>query len=76
MAEVDLPALDIWQGGLLLDGVEVDDVRSDPLFEQPGLCFDHAFGRGPLASPAADRQARAFGVVNVAYHLPRYGSSG
>jgi hypothetical protein len=71
MAEVELPVLDVRDRGLLLADLEVVDVRPDALFDRPGLCFDHAFGGGPLASPEADRQARAFGVVNVAYHLHR-----
>jgi hypothetical protein len=56
---------------LVLADLEVVDVRCGCLFDQPDLCFDHAFGGGPLASPSADRRARAFGVVNVAYHLRR-----
>jgi hypothetical protein len=71
MREVDLPVLEVQERGLALAGLEVVDVRPGPLFDQTSLCFDHAFGGGPLASPAADRQARAFGVVNVAYHLRR-----
>lgn len=69
--EVDLPVREVRERGLVLADLEVDDVRPGSLFDQPDLCFEHAFGGGPLASPAADRQARAFGVVNVAYHLRR-----
>src|SRR5262249_15855819 len=71
IGEVDLPVLEVRERGLVLAGVEVVDVRPGSLFDQRDLCFEHAFGGGPLASPAADRQARAFGVVNVAYHLRR-----
>jgi hypothetical protein len=33
--------------------------------------FDPAAGGGPLVGAAVDRQARAFGVVNAAYHAQR-----
>jgi hypothetical protein len=35
------------------------------------LVFDPSAGGGPLAGAAADRAARAFGVVNVAFHTQR-----
>ena len=69
--EVDLPVLEVRERGLVLEGLQVEDVRPESLFVQHDLCFDHSFGGGPLASPAAERQARAFGVVNAAYNLRR-----
>jgi hypothetical protein len=63
--------LQVLERGLALTDLEVIDSRPGALFDHPDLCFDHAFGGGPLASPAADREARSFGVVNVAYHLRR-----
>ena len=71
LREVDLPVLEVQESGLVLPNLRVLDVRGGVLFEGPELCFEHACGGGPLASREAARQARAFGVVNVAYHLRR-----
>src|SRR5262249_1515956 len=71
MAEVDLPVLEVRERGLVLADSEVVDVRPGPLFDRPGLGFDHAFGGGPLASPAAARQAPALRGGNVAAPLRR-----
>jgi hypothetical protein len=46
-------------------------VGAGRLFVDDDLRFDPRDGGGPLCSPEHRREARAFGVVNVAFHLQR-----
>ena len=49
-----------------------DEHDGGDLFDDGCLVFDRARGRGPLAGPAPDRQARRFGLVNAACHTQRH----
>jgi len=69
--EVELVAVRVHDSGLMLPNVTVIDGGAGALFEADDLLCSPALGGGPLASPTDRRQARAFGVVNVAYHLQR-----
>lgn len=66
--------LDVRQFGpaeLILPEATIRDERCGELFDDTSLVFDPAAGGGPLADSAAERQARAFGVVNAAFHTQR-----
>jgi hypothetical protein len=69
--EIDLDVLEVRSAELVLPEATIRDERGVELFDNGSLVFDHAWGGGPLAEPALDRQARAFGVVNAAYHTQR-----
>jgi hypothetical protein len=69
LAEIDLPVLDRSERHLALPDVTVIDVQPGSLLGGDDLYFDHGRGGGPLAPPASNNAARAFGVVNVAHHL-------
>lgn len=73
LGEVDLDVVAVGPAELILPEATVRDERGGTLFDgNPSvLAFDPAFGGGPLAPKAQDRQARAFGVVNTAFHLQR-----
>lgn len=75
LAEVTLDVLESGPAQLRLPKVTVRDERPGPLFDaEPGrldLRVTPADGGGPLGSRLAERQARAFGLVNVAYHAQR-----
>jgi hypothetical protein len=71
LAEVDLPDIHIGNRGITLPGVSVTDVGGERLFTTDDLRFDPRDGGGPFCLPEHRREARAFGVVNVAFHLQR-----
>jgi hypothetical protein len=71
LSEVDLDVLGMGPAELVLAEVTVRDERGGQLFDGAALVFDPAAGGGPLAGQVADRQARAFGVVNAAFHTQR-----
>ena len=70
LAEVELAGAERTENGLRVGPVEVFDsaARCGPADDGR---FNPADGGGPLASREARRQARCFGVVNVAYHRHR-----
>jgi len=57
--------------GLVLPEVTVVDERGGDVFEGASLVCDPAGGGGPLGGASAARSARAFGVVNTAFHVQR-----
>lgn len=69
IGEVDLPVTRAEERCLALPRVTVEDVREEGLFDSDDLRFEHHRGGGHLASEQCRREARAFGVVNIAYHL-------
>lgn len=54
-----------------LPEVTVRDESGQALLDDGDLRFDPAAGGGPLAPPEAQRQARAFALVNTAFHAQR-----
>jgi hypothetical protein len=70
LTHADLDVLAAGPAELVLPEVTVRDERGGPLIEDD-LHFDPSCGGGPLCNEATDRQARAFGIVNVAYHAQR-----
>jgi hypothetical protein len=71
LTEIDLDVEIIDERTLRADGLTVTERRVGPLFEDGDLRFDSAAGGGPLVPWAEDLQARAFGVVNTAFHAQR-----
>lgn len=71
LGEVDLDVLEVRPAELVLPEATIRDERGGTLFDDDVLVFDPASGGGPLVSAAADHQARAFGVVNTAFHVQR-----
>jgi hypothetical protein len=71
LEEVELDVLEIGSAQVVLPEATVRDERGGALFTDGGLVFDPAAGGGPLAGASADRAARAFGVVNAAFHTQR-----
>jgi hypothetical protein len=75
LGEVELDVLEVGSTQVVLPEATVRDERGGALFTEDGLggglVFDPSAGGGPLADAAADRAARAFGVVNVAFHTQR-----
>jgi hypothetical protein len=73
LREVELDVTEVGDSALEMRGVRVIDVRGGAgLDRRDGdLRFEPVGGGGPLASPGDRRQALAFGIVNVAYHLRR-----
>jgi hypothetical protein len=73
LREVELDVADILDSALVMPELVVIDVRGGAGLDRRGgdLRFDPAGGGGPLASPRDRREALAFGIVNVAYHLRR-----
>ena len=71
LVEVTLPGARIGTRGVSLPGVSVADVGPERLFTTDDLRFDPRDGGGPLCAPEYRREARAFGVVNVAFHAQR-----
>jgi hypothetical protein len=73
--EVELDVLDVGPAQVVLPEATIRDERGGALFTGGGvgggLVFDPSAGGGPLAGAAADRAARAFGVVNAAFHTQR-----
>jgi hypothetical protein len=68
---VELDVLEVGLMQVVLPEATVRDERGGALFTGRGLVFDPSAGGGPSAGAAADRAARAFGVVNVAFHTQR-----
>ena len=75
LGEAELDVLEVGSAQVVLPEATVRDERGGTLFTDgglgSGLVFDPSAGGGPLADAAADRAARAFGVVNAAYHTQR-----
>jgi hypothetical protein len=75
LGEVELDVLEVGSAQVVLPEATVRDERGGALFTDGGLggglVFDPSAGGGPWAGAAADRAARAFGVVNVAFHTQR-----
>jgi len=73
LSEVELDVTEIRESALVMPGLLVVDVRGGAGLDRRGgdLRFKPAGGGGPLASPGDRREAMAFGIVNVAYHLRR-----
>ncbi|MCQ4040675.1 hypothetical protein ACFOSC_22215 [Streptantibioticus rubrisoli] len=71
LAEVELAAEVAGPAELALPEVTVRDERGGELLHRPDLVYEPAAGGGPLAGVEAERQARAFGLANVAYHARR-----
>jgi hypothetical protein len=72
LAEVELEATVTGPAELALPQLTVRDERGGELLDPTGtLVYDPAAGGGPLAGATADRQARAFGITNTAYHAHR-----
>jgi hypothetical protein len=75
LEEIELDVLDVGSAQVVLPEATVRDERGGALFTGDGvgggLVFDPSAGGGPFAGAAADRAARAFGVVNAAFHAQR-----
>jgi hypothetical protein len=73
LSEVALDVAEIRDSALVIPGILVVDVRGGAGLDRRSgdLRFKPAGGGGPLASPRDRREAIAFGIVNVAYHLRR-----
>lgn len=74
VAELTLQVLEVGPRELVLPQVTVRDERPGRVFDSHAavdLRVDPANGGGPLVSSAAQQRARAFGMVNVAYHAQR-----
>lgn len=69
--EIELDPVEIRAAEIVLPEATVRDERGGDLFDGDALVFEPAGGGGPLAEAAVDRQARAFGVVNAAFHTQR-----
>jgi hypothetical protein len=75
LGEVELDVVEVGPAHVVLPEATVRDERGGALFTggglDGGLVSDPSGGGGPWAGGAADRAARAFGVVNVAFHTQR-----
>jgi hypothetical protein len=71
LEEIELDVIEVESTQVVLPEVTVRDERGAALFTGGDLVFDPSAGGGPWASAAADKAARAFGVVNVAFHAQR-----
>ena len=75
LGEVELDVLEVGSAQVVMPEATVRDERGGALFTGvslgEGLVFDPSAGGGPWAGAAADRAARAFGVVNTAFHTQR-----
>src|SRR5688500_11677558 len=75
LEEIELDVLEVESARVVLAEATVRDERGGTLFTggglDVGLVFDPSAGGGPFAGAAADRAARAFGVVNAAFHTQR-----
>ena len=70
LCEVPLEVLASGPAELVLPEATVRDERGGALLDG-GLVVDPAAGGGPLGDAGSDRAARAFGLVNVAFHTQR-----
>lgn len=71
LTDVELDILGLGHAELALTEVTVRDEGGDRLLAGGDLRFDPSAGGGPMADPAAQRQARGFALVNTAYHVQR-----
>ena len=71
VVEVTLPGVRIGRSDIALPGVHVADAGPERLFTTDDLRFDPRDGGGPFCPPEQRLEARAFGVVNVGFHLRR-----
>lgn len=71
LAEVQLEVAERGRDYLRLADVSVLDEGADGIPETGDLAFDPAGGGGPMAGQRAQREARAFGIVNTAFHAQR-----
>jgi hypothetical protein len=73
VGEVELDVLEVGPAQVVMREATVRDERAGALFtgDSGGLVFDPSAGGGPWADAAAERAARAFGVVNTAFHTQR-----
>ena len=71
LVEVTLPDVRICARGIALPGVTVVDTGPERLFTTDDLRFDPRDGGGPFCTPEQRREARAFGVINVGFHVRR-----
>jgi len=65
LGQIELDVLEVESAQVVLPEVTVRDERGGALFTGGGLVFDPSAGGGPWAGVAADRAARAFGVVTT-----------
>jgi len=70
LSEVPLEVLSWGPAELVLPEATVRDERGGALLDG-GLVVDPSGGGGPLGDAEQDRAARAFGLVNVAFHTQR-----
>jgi hypothetical protein len=70
LSEVPLEVLAAGPAELVLPEATIRDERGGDLLDR-GLLSDPSGGGGPLSSAERDRAARAFGLVNVAFHTQR-----
>ena len=66
-----LPGVRIGRSDIGFPGVHVADAGPERLFTTGDLRFDPRDGGGPFCPPEQRLEARAFGVVNVGFHLRR-----
>ena len=71
LVELTLPDVRIGRTGIALPGISVVDAGPERLFTTDDLRFDPQDGGGPTCMPEQRREARAFGVVNVGFHVRR-----
>ncbi|MDT7697586.1 MAG: hypothetical protein QOI75_6956, partial [Pseudonocardiales bacterium] len=70
LSEVPLEVLAVGPAELVLPEATIRDERGGVLLDR-GLVVDPSNGGGPLGDGDRDRAARAFGLVNVAFHTQR-----
>ncbi|WP_169736788.1 hypothetical protein [Pseudonocardia spinosispora] len=70
LAQVPLDVLSLGPAEIVLPEATVRDERGVALLDGD-LSFGPASGGGPVGGPEHDRVARAFGLVNVAFHTQR-----
>lgn len=71
LSEVTLEVESLGPAAIMLQEATVRDESGDALLPGEHLVFDPSRGGGPLAGPQANRQARAFALVNTAFHVQR-----
>lgn len=71
VVEVALSDVRVGAHSVALPGVSVVDAGTERLFGTDDLRYDPRDGGGPFCTPEERREARAFGVVNVAFHARR-----
>jgi hypothetical protein len=72
LSEIDLPVIAVGPTEVMLADVTAREEPGQRLIgTDRDLCFAPHDGGGPMATPVRDREARAFGLVNAAYHAQR-----